>query len=351
MKRILALALSLAMAISLTACGSKEETPAAPAASTPAVSAPAASTPEDVAWPTENVTLVVSAAAGGGTDLTARAMANVMSSYSSASFGVENKTEGGGVPGWEEVRTSDPEVCDQLVFWLTGMYMNYLSGMIDIHPVEDFVTVWSAASGNDYFLVANKNAPYDTLEELVAYTHEHPGEITIGSPPNSMTTLWISHMEEQTGIEWSVVAAETDAVAIGNVMGGTMDLYLTNQGTTDQYYAADEVKVLCNIHGDTTIGSEKLLAVPTLEELGFENTNIKNNFIVLAPKGADQAVYEKMNQYFQDAFHSDEFKADMEKRSASYIEVGDFATTQTTIASIWENFSGLWDAYMAKQGG
>lgn len=347
MKRFFALTLALALTFSLTACGSKDKELEAIA------SAPTASSavgPEEVAWPTGNITLVVSAAAGGGTDLTARALASVMNTYGEANFGVENKTEGGGVPGWEEVRTSDPEVCDELVFWLTGMYMNYLSGMVDIHPVDDFVTVWSAATGSDYFLVANKNAPYDTLEELIAYTHEHPGEITIGSPPNSMTTLWISHMEEQTGIEWSVVAAETDAIAIGNVMGGTMDLYLTNQGTTDNYYAADEVKVLCNIHGDSTTASEKLLNVPTLEELGYENTSIKNNFIVLAPKGADQAVYEKMNRYFQDAFHSEEYQADCKKRGVQDIEVGDFATTQKTIASIWEDFSNLWDAYMAKQG-
>ena len=44
MKKLLALVLSGVMALSLAACGAKEEAPAAPAASAPAASAPAAET-------------------------------------------------------------------------------------------------------------------------------------------------------------------------------------------------------------------------------------------------------------------------------------------------------------------
>lgn len=47
MKKALSLILALAMTLSLAACGSKEETPAAPSASTPAASAPAASENDD----------------------------------------------------------------------------------------------------------------------------------------------------------------------------------------------------------------------------------------------------------------------------------------------------------------
>ena len=47
MKKFFALAMALVMTMSLAACGSKEETPSAPAASAPAASAPAASAPAE----------------------------------------------------------------------------------------------------------------------------------------------------------------------------------------------------------------------------------------------------------------------------------------------------------------
>lgn len=88
MKKVFALVLTMAMALSLAACGAKkEEAPAAPAASAPAASAPAASAPAEPAtepgakpegYPEKTVTWIAPVAAGAAVDLPTRVAADLL---------------------------------------------------------------------------------------------------------------------------------------------------------------------------------------------------------------------------------------------------------------------------------
>ena len=353
MKKILAMIMALVLMLSLCACGAKTEAPApAPAPAETPAETPAEAPAEEVTWPEYPVSLVVAASAGGGTDLCARVMAEELSTYGGASFGVVNQTEGSGVVAYEQVLSSDPEACDTLLYYLSGMYLTHASGSIDMHPIEDYETVFCATLGTSCYLVSNKNAPYQTFEELVEYTHEHPGEVKIGNAVAAGTgTLLIGHIENETGIEWSMVAAESDSVAIGQVIGGNLDLYIVNQSTANSYLSAGEVNVLACVNDRSEVASDILKAVPTLEDLGYTNSQIKNNFIVLAPKGADPAVYEKMNEWFNKAMLSDRVQADFAERSVSYNPVGDLETTQAFCKACYDDMANLWQGYLEKYGG
>ena len=115
MKKILAMIMALVLMLSLCACGAKTEAPApAPAPAETPAETPAEAPAEEVTWPEYPVSLVVAASAGGGTDLCARVMAEELSTYGGASFGVVNQTEGSGVVAYEQVLSSDPEACDTL---------------------------------------------------------------------------------------------------------------------------------------------------------------------------------------------------------------------------------------------
>ena len=337
MKKLISFVLALTLLLSLTACGEANQKPG--------------NNEGEVTWPQYPVTLYCAASAGGGTDLAARVMAEELSTYGSSSFGVVNLTDGGGVVAYETVKNSDSEVCDEMIFYLSGIYVTYLAGAMNINPVDDFVTVFCATNDTSYYMVTRPDAPWDDFASLLAYTKEHPGEVTIGTPSAAcLTTLQISYLEEQTGINWKIVAAESDSVAIGQVIGGNLDLYLTNQSTTQSYYEAGEIKVLCNIHGHNESASDLLNSVPSLADLGYEDCTIKNNFTVLAPKGADEKVYAKMNEWFVKAFASERVQSDFAARNVMYTSVGDLETTLSVCNDTMAELSGLWDSYIQKYG-
>lgn len=349
MKKLFALLLALVMIVSMFAgCGAKEEAPAETQAAAPAEKQEAA--PAEVKWPNSAVQLVCAYAAGGGTDICCRTLAETLSAH--GNFGVVNNTDGGGVIGWEQVRTSDPEECNQLIFALNSMFLSYLSGVSDIHPLEDIQPVYAMDSDMAYFIVVNKDAPYNTLEEMIEYSKANPGTLTLGAgAPGSTMTIMTSQFISTTGLDCRLAATSgADADAVAMVMGGNLDIYLTNQNTTVTYLEAGEVKVLGAIHPVSEKAPEVVREIPSLEELGYENVKMGTTFIVWAPKGADPAVYEAINKLFNEAYNDPKTQEAFAKRGDGHVLYGNLEETVAKLSESYAACESAWNDYMASQG-
>lgn len=351
MKKAIALLLALVMTVSLfAACGAKEEA-AAPAATQAAAAAPAetqAAAPAEVKWPNTAVQLVCAYAAGGGTDICCRTMAETLSAH--GNFGVVNNTDGGGIIGWEQVRTSDPDECNQLIFALNSMFLSYLSGVSDIHPLEDIQPVFAMDAALSYFIVVNKDAPYDTLDEMIEYSKTNALTLGAGTPGTSMTIL-TSQFVGNTGINCRMVATDGgDANGVAMVMGGNLDIFLTNQNTTVTYLEAGEVKVLGAVLPVSDIAPEVVRDIPDLDELGYKNCQMGTTFIVWAPKGADPAVYEKINEMFTEAYNDPKTKEAFAARGDSHVLYGNLEETVAKLTDAYTACEASWNEYLASQG-
>lgn len=343
MKKLIALLLAALMALSMFGCGTKETTD-------PNTDAKDGSEATEVKWPSTAVQLVVAYGAGGGTDLTARTLAEALGA--NGNFGVVNMTDGGGVIGWEQVRTSDASICDQLIFALNSMFVTYLSGVSDINPMTDIQPVFAMDGNSSYFVVVNKDAPYDTLDEMIAYGKEHPGELTLGAgAPGSTMTILTSQFIKSTGLDCSLVATNgSDADAVAMVMGGNMSCYLTNQTTTQNYLEAGEVKVLASVLPISDKSVDSIKAIPTLADLGYENCTMGTTFIVWAPLGAADGVYEKINELFNAALVTESVQTSLAERGCDYVSYGNLEETVARLQSDYASAESAWNDYMSSQG-
>lgn len=351
MKKLFALLLALVMILSVFAgCGAKEE-PAAPAetqVAAPAETQPAA--PAEVKWPNSAVQLVCAYAAGGGTDIFFRTLAEAL--HDQGNFGVVNMTDGGGVVGWEQVRTSDPEVCDQLITALNSMFLSYLSGVSDIHPLEDIQPVFAVDTDSPYFVVVNKDAPYNSIDELIEYGKANPGKLTLASgAPGSTMTIVTSQFISSTGLDCRLAATNgSDADAVAMVMGGNLDISLTNQTTTITYLEANEIKVLASVRPVSENAIDLIKDIPSLSDLGYEDVKMGSTLIVWAPKGADTAVYEKMNELFTAAYEDPDSQVAFASRGIGYIPYGNFEETNAKLLDSYAACESAWNDYLASQG-
>ena len=354
MKKFFALILAMAMIVSMfAACGGSAAPAAteAPAAEAPVAEAPAAEAPAaaEANWPNTAVQLVCAYAAGGGTDICCRTMAEALSEY--GNFGVVNHTDGGGIIGWDQVRTSDPDECNQLIFALNSMFLSYLSGVSDIHPLEDIQPVFAMDTATAYFVVVNKNAPYNSIEEMIEYSKTN-GPLTLGAgTPGTSMTILTSQFVANTGMNCRMVATDGgDANGVAMVMGGNLDLFLTNQNTTVTYLEANEVKVLGAVLPVSDIAPECVRNIPDMDELGYGNCKMPTTFIVWAPKGADPAVYEKINQLFNEAYNKPETKQAFLDRGDSHVLYGNLEETMAKLTDAYNACEVSWNEYMASQG-
>ncbi len=293
--------------------------------------------PAEVKWPTTPVSLIVAAKAGGGNDLTARALLEGLADY--GNFGVVNNTDGAGAVAFEQVKSTDPKLVNNLLYYNSGIYTAYWTGVTDINPIEDLTPIFTMTNtSTSYYLIVPKNSPFNTLEDLVNYAKEHPGELKCGANIGDLAHTYIGSAQKILGIDWSYASTGSDADRIGLIMGNNLDVTAINAVQLQQYYDADEVKVLCCIHNRSALVNEKLGAVPTLEELGYENVPLLISHVVFGPKDMDEAVARKINEIFNDVTSREGFIKTMAEMTATYESAGDLEACRAAMEADFNTF-------------
>jgi tripartite-type tricarboxylate transporter receptor subunit TctC len=118
-------------------------------------------------YPTRPITLVVPFAPGGLSDVPARVLAAEMQMRIGHSVVVENKPGASGVTGATYVWRADPDGYTLLVNALADVQnLHYLAVPYD--PIKDFALIGMITDGPPLVLIVNVNAPYRSIDELIA---------------------------------------------------------------------------------------------------------------------------------------------------------------------------------------
>src|SRR5690606_28510509 len=131
-------------------------------------------------YPQRPVTIIVPYNPGGSTDAGARLIGQSLTEQLGQPFVVENKPGASGVIGTDYVAKSNPDGQTILVHTSAiGIHAAFNPNLSydtkqDLRPV-------SIIAGGPFVLVANPSLPADTVQELVDYAKEHPGELNFGS--------------------------------------------------------------------------------------------------------------------------------------------------------------------------
>ena len=132
------------------------------------------------AYPTQPVRIMVAFAAGSGSDILARLMAQWLTERLGQPFIVENRAGAGGNVGTEAVVKAPPDGYMLLkivpantvnVTLYDKLSFNFIR---DIAPVAGMVRV-------PYVLVVNQSLPVTTVAELIAYAKANPGKLNFAS--------------------------------------------------------------------------------------------------------------------------------------------------------------------------
>jgi tripartite-type tricarboxylate transporter receptor subunit TctC len=171
------------------------------------------------------VTVVVPFAAGGGTDITTRAMQSGLTDALDANIVVKNTAGAGGTLGVGEVararadgRTLGMAPVGPLT---TQPHLRALP-----YNIDSFDYICLAYSAPTVIAVA-KDAPFSTLEEMVSHAKANPGEVTfavqaIGSVPHIAGLA----LAEAAGIEMTYLPVNGDGPALKALLDGTADVFI-----------------------------------------------------------------------------------------------------------------------------
>jgi len=305
MKKILALTLATVMMMTMVSCG-KKEAPAPAPAPAPSTSAPAASSAPEAEdnfldWKYDTTEILCPLAAGGGTDLAARIVAQGLSEATGKNFIITNNTNGSGAEVYYDL--SDSEDCSTLGYTLASYFSTYWTGIHDAIPGEDIVPVSvmeNQGTGGSWFVVP-ADSPFNTFEEILEYTKANPGKLTFGVPTSGINFFQAYEMKVTMGFDCRFVDAAGDAEKMTGLLGGTIDVIAVAPKMAAEYATAGDVKVLtCLFPYDNERVAEVLHGTPSFEDLGLPSPKCATGFLyLLASSKADPAEIEQLNKIME----------------------------------------------------
>lgn len=338
MKKLISLVLSLSiMAFTLSGCGTpKEDIPPDTSGETQAqTEANNASTPPEtpVDYPNGAVTVIVPYAAGGGTDLVARALVDSAKADFPKNISVENRTGGGGAVGMLYGSNANPDgsAVTMVTVELTTLPHTGTGAGLSYEQFKPIMMVNSAYSA----ITVKADSEFNTLDDLLK--HAKDNDIQIGN--SGVGAIWhlaAAGLGKAAGVEFTHIPYDGAAPAITDLLGGHIDAVSVSYAEVAPQIQAGELKVLA------VMAPERLEAIPdipTCKELGYD-ISIGTWRGLGVPKDTPDEIVNKLYEIFSKAAESDSFKEFMNSNN-NVIEVLDSKEFEAKMASDNELFKSL----------
>lgn len=243
-------------------------------------------------YPSRNVEIVVSYAAGGSTDLVARTLAQKFQEKLGQSFVVINRPGGGGQLGPISVVRAEPDGHTLFVGFTSETVVAPLLSKNPKYSIDTFEPI--AVSGIvPVVLIVSKNVRANNLRDLIEELRQSPGKYTFGGGVGSPSHIMGSWMNRLKGLNVTHIPYRGGAQAVSDVVGGHIDMFYAGVAPAKAAVESGSVKAIA-VTGD--VRSLALPNVPTFAEAGVPEFDLGSWNVFLAPKGTPKAVIDVLKR-------------------------------------------------------
>ena len=248
---------------------------------------------EEPAYPERPITMVVTFAAGGSSDVLARAVADAMSRGLGKQVAVDNRPGAGGHIGAEAVAHAAPDGYT-ILFGTNGtlgigpaLYKN-----LRYDPQHDLAPV-GLLHKLPLLLIINPSIPAKNLKELIDYARSKPGALSFASAGvGSVSHLAGELFKEQAKIDILHVPYKGGGAAVPDLLSGRVSMMLETIPNALPLARSGQMRAI----GVTTKErSASAPDIPTLAESGLPDFDVSAWTGLFAPAGTPRAVIDRLN--------------------------------------------------------
>lgn len=248
------------------------------------------------AWaPTRPVTLVVPYNPGGGTDATARAVANRLAVLWKQPVLVENLGGADGLIGTRRVIEAAPDGYTLLFQVPSILLMKYQRSLKGIDPVARLTPVTAVAT-SPTAIVVTATLPFKTLPDLVAYCRSKP--CNAGSGENSSKVRAQKFAADYQLPNLAVVNYRGTAPIVGDLVSGNLTMAFTGITAAIPLHKSGRLRVLVTNGRDR---AHALPEVPTSMEAGWADSYSVTWYGMFAPQGTPPTVAQAIADAVREA--------------------------------------------------
>lgn len=253
-------------------------------------------------FPKGPVEIVVPFAAGGGMDLLARAVQPYMAEKGIQTI-VTNMPGGSSSIGSMKVMTSPADGYSILCSGIETIIAFNLGGVLET-PIDDWCELGCLVY-DSHIIIVPTDSPFTTLEDLVAYAKDHPGELNwAGISAKGKGEMSAMEFWKAADISLNYVPYESGTDTRLAVMGHHADVGMCYVSEAKPLLESGDVRALAVCTKD---GSSMFPDVPTLMECGYNIDNgLHRGFF--APKDVPEDVQKILSDALKYAFDQEEFR-------------------------------------------
>ena len=243
-------------------------------------------------YPEKSVRVIVGLAAGGGTDITARILAQKLTETLGQSFIVDNRPGAGSMLGIELAAKAAPDGYTLIMVSPEFAVNPSLHAKVAYDPERDFAPIAQVVY-SQYFLSARSSLALNSIRELIAYAKANPRQLNYASSGNgSANHLAGELMKTMAGIDMVHVPYKGSGPSVTALLAGEVHLVFSSTTAIIQHVRAGRAKALA-VTGPqrASVAPE----IPTVAESGLPGYAVTGWFGLLAPARTPPEIVERLN--------------------------------------------------------
>lgn len=282
------------------------------------------------AFPARPITLIVPFPAGGATDTQMRALAVAASRELGQTVIIANRPGAGGTLGPAAMaQTAAPD--GYTVSVVVGTLFRYpFLQAVNYDPLTDFTYV-AGMTAYSYGIVVRQDAPWKTLDELIAHARANPEKVSYGGTGTGGSgRIAIERLSRLTDVKFNFIPYKGAAEETTALLGG--HIQMVSDAGWGPMIDTGKARLLA-VMGDAR--AKRVPDVPTLTELGYPI--IASNPVGIAgPKGMDPKVVAMLQQAFHRAARDPEYNRALENADQPHMLMDSAAYTEYAIRQVAE---------------
>ena len=244
-------------------------------------------------YPTQQIRLIVPFAAGGGSDILARIIAEPLSKRLGQSIVVENKPGGSATVAADLVAKSPPDGYTWLFTTAGPQITNpYLMAQLPYNPFKDFAPVAMLAKSVNV-LVVHPGVPAKNVRELIDYAKANPGKLNFSSSGIGASSHLAGELFKQMAeVDIIHVPYRGTGPSTTDLLAGNVHMAIDSASTLLPHIKSGGLRAL----GFATLERQPAMPeLPTIADTlpGFDGSSI--NYISV-PAGTPPAIVERLNR-------------------------------------------------------
>jgi tripartite-type tricarboxylate transporter receptor subunit TctC len=242
-------------------------------------------------YPVRPIRMIVGFAPGGGTDLTARPVAQKLSELLGQQVIVENRPGAAGNIATEQVAKAAPDGYTLLMGTIAALAINpSLYGNLRFDPETDLAPVIQVVDATNV-LALHPSVPASSVKELIALAREK--SLSAGSSGIGATGhLSIELFNLMAGVKLVHVPYKGGGPAMADLVGGQVNLIFATTASAIPHLKSGRIK---GIAVTTAKRSALLPDMPTISEAGLDGFDANNWYGLVVPAKTPRAIIDQLN--------------------------------------------------------